>query len=145
MVSLVHDRIDAGSLCRSLLRAEDGAAVTFEGVVRDHARGRRVIALEYQAYESMALKKLEAICAQARRDYPIRDIAIVHRLGRLEPLDCSVAIVVLSAHRAAAFEACRYSIERLKREVPIWKKEFYEDGSCWIEEGGAPLPPSLGD
>jgi molybdopterin synthase catalytic subunit len=91
--------------------------------------------LEYHAYETMALKRLEEVCENARRQFEIREIGIVHRLGRLQPGECSVAIAVSSRHRAPAFEACRFAIDSLKKIVPIWKKEYYEDGECWIEGG----------
>ena len=133
MFLLVSDPIDAVSLRSRLAGPQDGAAVTFEGIVRNHARGKRVRYLEYQAYEPMALSKLEEIGAQARKEYAIRDIAIVHRLGRMDPGEISVAIMVVSAHRAAAFGACRYAIDAIKKIVPIWKKEFYEDGEVWVE------------
>jgi molybdopterin synthase catalytic subunit len=133
MFRLVNDPIDAASLRSGLAGPQDGAAVIFEGIVRNHARGKRVRYLEYHAYEPMALNKLEEIGAQARKEFPIRDIAIVHRLGRLNPGECSVAITVVSAHRAAAFDACRYAIDAIKKIVPIWKKEFYEDGEIWVE------------
>ena len=133
MFDLVRHPIDAGSLRKALVRPEDGAAVTFEGIVRNHARGRRVRCLEYQAYESMALKNLRIIGDAARKEFPIRDIGIIHRLGRMDPSECSVAIVVVAAHREAAFAACRYAIDQIKKTVPIWKKEFYDDGEVWIE------------
>jgi molybdopterin synthase catalytic subunit len=133
MIRLVKEPIDAASLRDALVRPEDGAVVVFEGVVRNNARGKRVRHLEYQAYESMALKALEEIGERARKEFPIRDIGIVHRLGRMEATECSVAIVVTAAHRSAAFEACRFAIDTLKKTVPIWKKEFYEDGEAWIE------------
>jgi molybdopterin synthase catalytic subunit len=132
---LVRSPIDVQSIQDSLVRSEDGAVVVFEGVVRNHARGRNVVALDYQAYEAMALRQLEEVGTRARAAFPIRDIAIVHRLGRLEPRDTSVAIVVVSAHRAEAFDACRFAIDTLKKIVPIWKKELYEDGAVWIEGG----------
>ena len=135
MVRLVREPIDVQALRASLLRPEDGAVVTFEGTVRDHARGRRVRYLEYHAYESMALRKLEEIGERAKHEYAIRDIAICHRLGHLEHGECSVVIVVASEHRAPAFDACRFAIDTLKKIVPIWKKEFYEDGEVWIEGG----------
>jgi molybdopterin synthase catalytic subunit len=133
MFRLVNDPIDVGSLRGALVCPENGAVVIFEGIVRNQARGRRVRYLEYHAYESMALDKIEEIGAHARNAFAIRDIAIVHRLGRLDPGECSVAIVVVSAHRAAAFDACRYAIDAIKKIVPIWKKEFYEDGEIWVE------------
>jgi molybdopterin synthase catalytic subunit len=130
---LVRDPIDIPALRNGIARPEDGAVITFEGVVRNHARGRKVRYLEYHAYESMALKKLDQLESEVRRQFDIRDIAIVHRLGRLEHGDCSVAIIVAGAHRAPAFDASRFAIDTLKKTVPIWKKEFYEDGEVWIE------------
>jgi molybdopterin synthase catalytic subunit len=91
--------------------------------------------LEYDAYEPMALKKLEEVGFRAQSQFAIRDIAIVHRLGRMDIGECSVVIVVTSAHRGPAFEACRFAIDTIKEIVPIWKKEFYEDGEVWIEGG----------
>jgi molybdopterin synthase catalytic subunit len=135
MPRLVRDAIDIQALRNGMAQPEDGAVITFEGVVRNHARGRKVLYLEYHAYESMALKKLEELESSARRQFSIRDITIVHRLGRLEIGDCSVAIIVAGAHRAPAYEASRYAIDTLKKTVPIWKKEFYEDGEVWIEGG----------
>jgi len=135
MPRLVRDTIDIQALRRDIARPEDGAVVTFEGVVRNHARGRKVLYLEYHAYESMALKKLEELESDVRSRFAIRDIAIVHRLGRLEHGDCSVAIVVAGAHRSPAYEASRFAIDTLKKTVPVWKKEFYEDGEVWIEGG----------
>jgi molybdopterin synthase catalytic subunit len=133
MPRLVRDPIDIQALRNGIARPEDGTVVTFEGVVRNHARGRKVLYLEYHAYESMALKKLEELESIARQRFAIRDIAIVHRLGRLDHGECSVAIVAAAAHRAPAFEASRFAIDTLKKTVPIWKKEFYEDGEVWIE------------
>ena len=133
MIGLVHEPIDTVSLRNALVKPEDGALVVFEGVVRNHARGRKVHELQYEAYEPMALKKLEEIAGQIRAAFPIRQIGIVHRLGRLLPAESSILIVVTAAHRAAAFDACRMAIDTIKRVVPIWKKEFYEDGEVWVE------------
>jgi molybdopterin synthase catalytic subunit len=135
MPRLVRDPIDIQALRTGISRPEDGAVITFEGVVRDHARGRKVLYLEYHAYESMALKKLDELESSVRERFAIRDIAVIHRLGRLEHGECSVAIIVAAAHRAPAFEASRFAIDTLKKTVPIWKKEFYEDGEVWIEGG----------
>ncbi len=134
MPLLVRQPIDVREMRERMSRPEDGAVVAFEGVVRNHARGRKVNHLEYQAYESMALKKMAEIELQARLQFDIREVEIVHRLGRLEHGECSVAIIVAAAHRAPAFDACRFAIDTLKKTVPIWKKEFYEDGEVWIEE-----------
>ncbi len=133
MPLLVRDPIDVRALRNRMTRPEDGAVVAFEGVVRNNARGRKVTYLEYHAYEAMALKKLRELEEVARREFAIREIEIIHRLGRLEHGECSVAIVVAAAHRAPAFEACRFAIDTLKKTVPIWKKEFYQDGEIWIE------------
>lgn len=133
MFSLTREPIDTARITRSLQQPEDGALVVFEGVVRNHARDKAVRFLEYEAYESMALKKLEEVGAMARSRFDIRDIAIVHRLGHMEIGEASTVIVVASAHRGAAFEACRFAIDTIKEIVPIWKKEFYADGEVWIE------------
>ncbi len=109
--------------------------VVFEGVVRNHSNGRNVRFLEYNAYESMALRKLEEIGARAKEEFDINDIAIVHRLGHMDVGECSVVIAVTSAHRGPAFEACRFTIDILKKIVPVWKKEFFEDGEVWVEGG----------
>ena len=135
MFGLVREEIDVQSMTRSLVRLDDGAVAVFEGVVRDNSRGKKVLYLEYHAYESMALKKLEEVGRRAKEGFDIHEIGILHRLGRLKLSECSVAIVVTSAHRGPAFEACRFAIDTLKKIVPIWKKEFYEDGAVWIEGG----------
>ncbi len=136
MYRLVREPIDVRALRDGLALPQDGAVVVFEGTVRNQSRGRAVTHLEYHAYESMAIKKLQDLEALIRQGFSIRDVGIVHRLGRLELGDCSVAIVVTSAHRAPAFEACRFAIDTLKKTVPIWKKEYYEDGEVWIEGNG---------
>ncbi len=133
MYQLTREPIDIQKIASSLQRPEDGAVVVFQGLVRNHARDKAVRFLEYEAYESMALKKLEEIGIRAKSDYEIRDIGIVHRLGHMDIGVCSVAIVAVSAHRGPAFEACRFAIDAVKKIVPIWKKEFYEDGAVWIE------------
>ena len=115
--------------------------VVFEGVVRNNTRGRRTLYLDYEAYEEMALKQMEDLAERALAEFKIRDVAIVHRLGRLEIGETSVLIVVASAHRAAAFDACRWLIDTLKRTVPIWKKEHFEDGAVWAD--GEPFPDDI--
>jgi molybdopterin synthase catalytic subunit/molybdopterin converting factor small subunit len=138
---IVREKIDTESVLSKLKQPADGAAVVFEGVVRDNTRGRRTLYLDYEAYEEMALKQMEALAEQALQQFPIRDIAIVHRLGRLEIGETSVLIAVASAHRAAAFDACRWLIDTLKRTVPIWKKEYFEDGAVWAD--GEPFPDQV--
>jgi molybdopterin synthase catalytic subunit len=130
---LVRNPIEVQLIIDAIQKPEDGALAIFEGVVRNNANEKNVRFLEYEAYESMALKKIEEIGSQAKKDFDIRDIAIVHRLGHMEIGECSIVIVVASAHRSPAFDACRYSIDTIKQIVPIWKKEFYEDGEVWIE------------
>jgi molybdopterin synthase catalytic subunit len=110
--------------------------VVFEGIVRNHSRGRFTLYLEYEAYEPMAIRKMEEIIHEVKQKFAIDRIGMIHRLGRLEIGETSVAIIVTSGHRHAAFEACHYVIDRLKRIVPIWKKEYFQDGSVWAEGEG---------
>jgi molybdopterin converting factor subunit 1 len=139
--AIVRERIETVSILEGIKRPEDGAAVVFEGIVRNHTRGRRTLYLDYEAYEEMALKQMKELAARAMAEYKIRDVAIVHRLGRLEIGETSVLIAVASAHRAAAFDACRWLIDTLKRTVPIWKKEHFEDGAVWAD--GEPFPGEI--
>jgi len=139
--SIVRAVINAEAALSRLKRPEDGAAVVFEGVVRNETRGRKTLYLDYEAYEAMALREMETLAAQALDKFRIRDLVIVHRLGRLEIGETSVLIIVASAHRAAAFEACRWLIDTLKRTVPIWKKEYFEDGAVWAD--GEPFPSEI--
>ena len=135
MFRLVREPIDIQQVLHAIQKPEDGAVILFDGVVRNNARDKAVRFLEYDAYESMALKKLQEIGARAKNEYAIRDIAIVHRLGHMEVGECSIIIAVASAHRGPAFDACRFAIDTIKKIVPIWKKEFYTDGEIWIEGG----------
>jgi molybdopterin synthase catalytic subunit len=137
-IRLLRDPIDPHDIVRALERPEDGAIVIFDGVVRNNSRGRRTRYLEYEAYEEMAVKQLRELAVEAKRQFAVRDVAIVHRLGRIDIGQSSVLIAVFSAHRAAAFDACRWVIDTLKRTVPIWKKEFFEDGAVWAD--GEPFP-----
>jgi molybdopterin synthase catalytic subunit len=109
--------------------------------VRNQTRGRKTVYLDYEAYEEMALKQMESLAGQALGQFQIRDVALVHRVGRLEIGETSVLIVVASAHRAAAFDACHWLIDTLKRTVPIWKKEYFEDGAVWAD--GEPFPDEI--
>ena len=140
LLALVRDPIDPAALVGHVRAAEDGAVVTFDGCVRNHSHGRRTLYLEYEAYESMALGKIREIAEQIHEKYPIHLVAIAHRLGRLEIGETSVFIAVSAPHRAAAFEACRYAIDTLKRSVPIWKKEYFEDGAVWADGELPPVP-----
>jgi molybdopterin synthase catalytic subunit len=125
--------VDARALSARLLQGEDGAVVTFEGVVRNNTKGRRTRYLEYECYEGMAVKKMAEIGRELAAQYAISRIAMVHRLGRMEIGETSVAIVVTAPHRRPAFEAALEAINRLKRLVPIWKKEYFADGEVWVE------------
>jgi MoaE-MoaD fusion protein len=138
---IVRTPIKTARILDEIKRGEDGAVVIFEGIVRNQTRGRKTIYLDYEAYEAMALQKMEELAAQALGQFQVRDIALVHRLGRLEIGETSVLIAVASAHRAAAFEACRWLIDTLKRTVPIWKKEHFEDGAVWAD--GEPFPTEI--
>ena len=125
-----------------------GGVVVFAGVVRDHTAGRRVVALEYEAHTPMAEAKLKEIGETLQRRWPgVQGVAIVHRVGRLGIGEASVVIGVSAAHRAEAFEACHFAIDELKRIVPIWKREIFEDGSAWVGLQGESPPPgwSAGD
>jgi len=131
--SIVRDVIDTQDVVRNIKSSEDGAAVVFEGVVRNQTRGRKTLYLDYEAYEEMALAQMEGLAEQALKQFQVREVALIHRLGRLEIGETSVLVVVASAHRAAAFDACRWLIDTLKRTVPIWKKEYFEDGAVWAD------------
>lgn len=139
--SIVRAPIDLAVTLAKLKRGVDGAALVFEGVVRNQTRGRQTLYLDYEAYEEMALKEMKSLAEQALEKFQIRDVAMVHRLGRLEIGDTSVLIVVRSAHRAQAFDACRWLIDTLKQTVPIWKKETFADGAVWAP--GEPFPAEL--
>jgi molybdopterin synthase catalytic subunit len=141
VVSIVRDPIETKGILDRIKHDEDGASVVFEGVVRNQTRGRRTLYLDYEAYEEMALRQMEGLAEQARKQFQVREVALVHRLGRLEIGETSVLIVVASAHRGAAFDACRWLIDTLKRTVPIWKKEYFEDGAVWAD--GEPFPAEI--
>lgn len=130
---LTRAPIDTKAIVERLLRPEDGAVVDFEGVVRNNTKGRRTLYLEYECYEAMAVKTLAQIGRQIAAEFSIGRIALVHRLGRLEIGEASVAVVVTAPHRKAAFEAALEGINRLKRMVPIWKKEYFDGGEVWVE------------
>lgn len=136
---LVREPIDRTALASEVRAAEDGATVTFDGFVRNQSHNRATLYLDYEAYESMALAKMREIGAQLHEKYRIHRVAMVHRLGRLEIGETSVFIAVSAPHRAAAFDACRFAIDTLKRTVPIWKKEYFEDGAVWAD---GELPPA---
>jgi molybdopterin synthase catalytic subunit len=141
VIALTRERIDAEKLVAEAKCGDDGAVVVFDGIVRNNTRGRKTLHLDYEAYEEMALKQMKELAEQAVGRFGARQVAIVHRLGRLEVGETSVLIVVASAHRGAAFEACRWVIDTLKKTVPIWKKETFVDGAVWAD--GEPFPAGL--
>ncbi len=139
---LVREPIDAAALIRHVRTADDGAVVTFDGCVRNQSHSRRTLYLDYEAYESMALAKIREIAAAIHDKFSVDRVAIAHRLGRLEIGETSVFIAVGAPHRPAAFDACRFAIDTLKKTVPIWKKEYFQDGAVWAD---GELPPAPAD
>jgi molybdopterin synthase catalytic subunit len=136
MIHLTKNIINYQALTEQIRRSDCGAVVLFLGTVRDLTGDRLTVTLDYEAYPAMAEKKMAEIEAETRKRWPIGDIIMEHRLGHLEVGDISVAVAVSCPHRAQAFEACRYAIDRLKELVPIWKKENWADGSSeWVHPG----------
>src|SRR5579871_210532 len=131
--ALTRQPIDASEIARALLRGEDGAVVNFEGVVRNNTKGRATLFLDYECYEPMAVKMMAEIGREIARTHSIGRIGMVHRLGRMQIGETSVAVIVTAPHRKPAFEAALEGINRLKRTVPIWKKEHFVDGEIWVE------------
>ena len=128
-------------LVSALKQGSDGAVVVFDGIVRNNTRGRQTDYLMYEAYEPMALAGMRQLVEQATKRFAVREVVLHHRLGRLEIGETSVLIAVASAHRGAAFDACRWIIDTLKKTVPIWKKEFFVDGAVWAD--GEAFPEEL--
>jgi len=140
--ALTRRPIDSHEIAARLARGEDGAVIVFEGVVRNNTRGRATLFLDYECYESMAVKMMSEIGGGIAGEFPIGRIAMVHRLGRLQIGEASVSIIVTAPHRKAAFAAALEGINRLKRLVPVWKKEHFADGEVWVEgewDENAPL------
>ena len=136
---MTADVLDLSVLVQAVEAPGVGAVATFLGLVRDHNQGRRVLYLVYEAYEPLAERALRRIVDEARERWPSAVLAVHHRTGRLAIGEASVAIAAASPHRADAFAACRYAIERVKQIVPIWKHEYFEGGDVWIE--GATADP----
>ncbi|HET6890096.1 MAG TPA: molybdenum cofactor biosynthesis protein MoaE [Pyrinomonadaceae bacterium] len=130
---LTTEPLDVGAVARRVVLPECGATVTLDGYAREWTNGRRTLYLVYEAYEAMALSELRRLGREAKERFPIAHIGIVHRTGKLEIGETSVVIAVSAPHRRAAFEACEWAIRELKRTVPIWKKEVFEDGEVWVE------------
>jgi len=140
-VALVREPIDSAAILSEIKSGPDGAVCVFDGIVRDNTQGRQTLHLDYEAYEEMALRQMRLLRSEAIEHMGVREVAIVHRLGRLYVGETSVYIAVASAHRAAAFDACRWVIDTLKKTVPIWKKEQFADGALWAD--GEPFPEEL--
>ena len=137
MQILTMNRIDAAAMLAEVSTPESGGTDVFVGTTRNHSAGRQVAVLEYEAYEPMALKIMAELEREAMRKWPLHKVALVHRLGKVPVGEASVLVAVSGAHRNEAFEACRFLIDSLKREVPIWKKEFFADGAVeWSGQSG---------
>jgi len=133
IITITYDPLDRAKLVEAVTQASVGGIVVFEGVVRDNARGKQVRYLEYDVYPEMALAKIQEITDAVEQRWPGTNVAIAHRVGRLEIGEASVIIAVGTPHRNEAFEACRYIIDTLKTTVPIWKKEVATSGEEWVE------------
>jgi MoaE-MoaD fusion protein len=139
---ITTEAIDVGKVARRVIPRECGATVTLDGYAREWTRGRQTLYLVYEAYAPMALNEMRRLGIEAHERFEIAHIGIVHRTGRLEIGETSVVISVSAPHRRAAFEACEWAIRELKRTVPIWKKEIFEDGEVWVE-GESPSPTNF--
>jgi molybdopterin synthase catalytic subunit len=133
MIQIIDKNIDVVELLASVSVPEAGGIDMFIGTTRNHSKGKKVIRLEYEAYSPMALRMMSEIESEIRKRWNIQKISVVHRIGVVPVMEASVAIAVSAAHRKEAFEACRYAIDELKKRVPIWKKEIFEDGEVWVE------------
>jgi molybdopterin synthase catalytic subunit len=140
-IALTCDPIHAEPLIAAAKRSEDGAVVVFDGIVRNNTRSRRTLYLDYESYEEMAVKQMQQLAAEARTRFAVRQVTMIHRLGRLAVGETSVLIIVASTHRGAAFDACRWLIDTLKKTIPIWKRETFADGVVWAD--GEPFPAAL--
>ena len=140
-VEILDDALPVAEVIAAIKDGADGAVCVFDGIVRNNTRGRETLYLDYEAYREMALDQMQALVAEAIARFGVRDAALLHRLGRLRVGETSVLVVVASAHRGAAFDACRWLIDTLKRQVPIWKKETFVDGAIWAD--GEPFPEVL--
>jgi molybdopterin synthase catalytic subunit len=132
---VVDEPLSLAAVVEAVSRVSQGGVVTFTGVVRDHSKGKRVTRLDYEAYAPMAERKLADIAREAREQWPGAEVAVMHRVGTLVPGDLAVVIAASAPHRREAFRACEHVIERLKQDVPIWKKEYAEDGEVWVGLG----------
>ena len=133
MIEITSEPLDPEAITARVRSDDNGAVVTFLGTTRDRTGDRKVLYLEYEAYRPMADKVLTEVVREMRERWAVQDVAIAHRLGRLEVGDVSLVVAVAAPHRKAAFAACQYSVDRIKQTVPIWKKEYFEGGEVWVE------------
>ena len=133
MVDITHEKIDVDTVLRSVEDDRTGGVVFFIGRVRNHSDGHEVIRMAYEGYDALAKTELGKIEAEVRAKWPVRQMTIIHRLGMLELGEASVLIAVACDHRVQAFEACQYTIDTLKKRIPVWKKEYGPDGESWVE------------
>lgn len=131
-ILLTHESLSVNQVFRGIERNDAGGTVIFIGTVRDNTKGKRVIKLEFEAYEAMAVAEMRKIAHAILQRWSVLGVSIHHRLGTLTIGEIPVIIAVVSAHRQEAFEACQYAIDTLKQTVPIWKKEVFEDGDVWV-------------
>ena len=144
MIELTYQTLDPEKTTALVRKDSNGAVVTFLGTTRDSFEGRRVVMLEYEAFEEMAIKKLEEIRRELQAEFQIGDIAMAHRIGSVPIGEISLVVAVASPHRLEAFQACHQAVNRLKETVPIWKKEIYEDGSRWVACEDHEIPSAEG-
>lgn len=133
MIEITSSPLSPEQMINKIRKDSYGAVVTFLGTVRSPSQGKKVLYLEYEAYEDMAQKKLEQIVSEINQKWQLQDVAISHRIGKVAAGETALVIVVAAPHRKEAFEACQYAIDRLKQIAPFWKKEVYEDGGSWVE------------
>ena len=141
-VEILDTVLPVNQVVEAIKAGSDGAVCVFDGIVRNNTRGRQTLYLDYEAFLEMAIEQMRGLAAEAVTRFGVREVALLHRLGRLQVGETSVLIVVASAHRGAAFDACRWLIDTLKKQVPIWKKETFVDGAVWAD--GEPFPENLG-
>jgi molybdopterin synthase catalytic subunit len=140
-VEILDKVLPTAEVMEQIKAGADGAMCLFDGIVRNNTRGRETLYLDYEAYREMALEQMRGLAAEAVARFGVRDVALLHRLGRLQVGETSVLVVVASAHRGQAFEACRWLIDTLKKQVPIWKRETFVDGAEWVD--GEPFPEDM--
>ena len=141
-VEILDAVLPTAEVMEQIKAGDDGAVCVFDGIVRNNTRGRETLYLDYEAFREMAMEQMKGLAAEAVTRFGVREVALLHRLGRLQVGETSVLIAVASAHRGAAFEACQWLIDTLKRQVPIWKKETFVDGAVWAD--GEPFPEGVG-